>query len=381
MNSTPFYVFDRDEFAKRAAMIKAALGNIHLCFSIKANPFLLHRIPEGLDRVEVCSPGELEICIALGIDPSSIIYSGVMKEETDITRAITYGAGILTCESIRHARLESKVALSQGKKVDVILRLSSGNQFGMSLADIEYIISNPDEFKGISVIGLHYYSGTQKSLRKIKKDLDKIESAISTLDEKYGFKPELIEYGPGLCVYYFEPDWEEKEKAALDEAATVLKEFAKKYPLGIEMGRFLAASCGKYFTTVKDIKTQGDANYVILDGGIHHLNYFGQRMAMEVPPIRYATEGKKAPDEEVDYTLFGSLCTVADVLVREVRLPHLDIDDVLEFGHCGAYSMTEAPALFLSRFLPAIYAYSSDKGYELLRDHIPASDINKPVTE
>lgn len=381
MNSTPYYVFDTDEFAKRAAMIKAALGNIHLCFSIKANPFLLHRIPEGLDRVEVCSPGELEICIALGIDPSSIIYSGVMKEETDITRAITYGAGILTCESIRHARLESKVALFQGKKVDVILRLSSGNQFGMSLTDIEYIISNPDEFKGISVIGLHYYSGTQKSLRKIKKDLDKIESAISTLDEKYGFKPELIEYGPGLCVYYFEPDWEEKEKAALDEAATVLKEFAEKYPLGIEMGRFLAASCGKYFTTVKDIKTQGDANYVILDGGIHHLNYFGQRMAMEVPPIRYATEGKKAPDEEVDYTLFGSLCTVADVLVREVRLPHLDIDDVLEFGHCGAYSMTEAPALFLSRFLPAIYAYSSDKGYELLRDHIPASDINKPVTE
>ena len=381
MNSTPYYVFDTDEFAKRAAMIKAALGNIHLCFSIKANPFLLHRIPEGLDRVEVCSPGELEICIALGIDPSSIIYSGVMKEETDITRAITYGAGILTCESIRHARLESKVALLQGKKVDVILRLSSGNQFGMSLTDIEYIISNPDEFKGISVIGLHYYSGTQKSLRKIKKDLDKIESAISTLDEKYGFKPDLIEYGPGLCVYYFEPDWEEKEKAALDEAATVLKEFAEKYPLGIEMGRFLAASCGKYFTTVKDIKTQGDANYVILDGGIHHLNYFGQRMAMEVPPIRYATEGKKAPDEEVDYTLFGSLCTVADVLVREVRLPHLDIDDVLEFGHCGAYSMTEAPALFLSRFLPAIYAYSSDKGYELLRDHIPASDINKPVTE
>lgn len=381
MNSTPYYVFDTDEFAKRAAMIKAALGNIHLCFSIKANPFLLHRIPEGLDRVEVCSPGELEICIALGIDPSSIIYSGVMKEETDITRAITYGAGILTCESIRHAQLESKVALAQGKKVDVILRLSSGNQFGMSLTDIEYIISNPDEFKGISVIGLHYYSGTQKSLRKIKKDLDKIESAISTLDEKYGFKPELIEYGPGLCVYYFEPDWEEKEKAALDEASTVLKEFAEKYPLGIEMGRFLAASCGKYFTTVKDIKTQGDANYVILDGGIHHLNYFGQRMAMEVPPIRYATEGKKAPDEEVDYTLFGSLCTVADVLVREVRLPHLDIDDVLEFGHCGAYSMTEAPALFLSRFLPAIYAYSSDKGYELLRDHIPASDINKPVTE
>lgn len=59
------------------------------------------------------------------------------------------------------------------KKAQVILRLTSGNQFGMSLEDIEYIISHPDEFKGIMVIGIHYYSGTQKSLRKINKDLQK----------------------------------------------------------------------------------------------------------------------------------------------------------------------------------------------------------------
>ena len=46
MRQTPYYVFDTDEFAKRAAMIRAALDckggrRIPLCFSIKANPFLL----------------------------------------------------------------------------------------------------------------------------------------------------------------------------------------------------------------------------------------------------------------------------------------------------------------------------------------------------
>ena len=107
----------------------------------------------------------------------------------------------------------------------------------------------------------------------------------SGLKEKYGFEPQLVEYGPGLCVEYFEDDWQEKEKQSLDEAAEVLREFAVEYPLGIEMGRFLAASCGKYYTQVKDLKSTGDANYAILDGGIHHLNYFGQRMAMQVPPI------------------------------------------------------------------------------------------------
>ena len=402
MRQTPYYVFDTDEFAKRAATIRAALDckggrRIPLCFSIKANPFLLHRLPEGLDHVEVCSPGELEICIALGVKPESIIYSGVMKEKCDIERAVSYGAGILTCESIRHATLISEVMLEciqEGAheaefaetKAHVILRLTSGNQFGMSLEDIEYIISHPDEFKGITVMGIHYYSGTQKSLRKINKDLEKIKSALTGLKEKYGFEPQLVEYGPGLCVEYFEEDWQEREKQALDEAAEALREFAVEYPLGIEMGRFLAASCGKYYTQVKDLKSTGDANYAILDGGIHHLNYFGQRMAMQVPPIKvYAGEVSENEEKngveltelpDTDYTLCGSLCTVADVLVREVKLKKLELGDVLEFGHCGAYSVTEAPALFLSRQLPAIYAYSKECGYECLREHILAAEIN-----
>lgn len=402
MRQTPYYVFDTDEFAKRAAMIRAALDckggrRIPLCFSIKANPFLLHRLPEGLDHVEVCSPGELEICIALGVKPESIIYSGVMKEKCDIKRAVSYGAGILTCESIRHATLISEVmsecipdgaheAGSVETKAQVILRLTSGNQFGMSLEDIEYIISHPDEFKGIAVMGIHYYSGTQKSLRKINKDLEKIKSALTVLKEKYNFEPKLVEYGPGLCVEYFEEDWQEREKQSLDEAAEVLREFAEEYPLGIEMGRFLAASCGKYYTQVKDLKSTGDANYAILDGGIHHLNYFGQRMAMQVPSIKvYAGEVSENEEKtgveltelpDTDYTLCGSLCTVADVLVREVKLKKLELGDVLEFGHCGAYSVTEAPALFLSRQLPAIYAYSKEHGYECLRGHIPAAEIN-----
>ena len=402
MRQTPYYVFDTDEFAKRAAMIRAALDckggrRIPLCFSIKANPFLLHRLPAGLDHVEVCSPGELEICIALGVKPERIIYSGVMKEKCDIERAVSYGAGILTCESIRHAALISEVMLERmpegaheaefaETKTHVILRLTSGNQFGMSLEDIEYIISHPDEFKGIAVMGIHYYSGTKKSLRKINKDLEKIKSALTGLKEKYGFEPQLVEYGPGLCVEYFEDDWQEKEKQSLDEAAEVLREFAEEYPLGIEMGRFLAASCGKYYTQVEDLKSTGDANYAILDGGIHHLNYFGQRMAMQVPPIKvYAGEVSENEERtgvkftelpDTDYTLCGSLCTVADVLVREVKLKKLELGDVLEFGHCGAYSVTEAPALFLSRQLPAIYAYSKEYGYECLREHIPAAEIN-----
>lgn len=62
MRQTPYYVFDTDEFAKRAAMIRAALDckggrRIPLCFSIKANPFLLHRLAGGLRPCGGVQPG------------------------------------------------------------------------------------------------------------------------------------------------------------------------------------------------------------------------------------------------------------------------------------------------------------------------------------
>ena len=57
---TPCYVFDTDVFAKRAAAVKKAFGDrVGLCYSIKANPFLLAALPEEFSYIEVCSPGEL----------------------------------------------------------------------------------------------------------------------------------------------------------------------------------------------------------------------------------------------------------------------------------------------------------------------------------
>ena len=94
---TPYYVFNTEDFRKRVEYIKAALPEIPLVFSIKANPFLLtERLPEAITKVEVCSPGELSICERLSVPSENIIYSGVMKEITDIREAIRYGAGILT---------------------------------------------------------------------------------------------------------------------------------------------------------------------------------------------------------------------------------------------------------------------------------------------
>lgn len=372
---TPCYVFDTDVFEKRAERVKAAFGEgTGLCYSIKANPFLLERLPDVFDRIEVCSPGELEICRCAGALGDKIIFSGVNKTEKDIEAAFEYGVGIFTAESALHLELINKYAIAHGCKAKVILRLAHGSQFGIDESLLEEMIKTRDYFAGAEIIGLHYFTGTMKSKAKvIQKELLQLEELLERLDEQYGFKPEHIEYGTGLAVEYYKDFTQETDLALLDEAAVFVKDFAKKYPLTVEMGRFFAAECGSYMTGVMDIKTNSDINYIICDGGINQLNYYGQNMAMKIPPIELLDE-KEAEAEE--YCLCGSLCTTADILVRKVSLPALSLGDTLVFSKCGAYSVCEGIAVFLSRALPGVVTYSEKEGIRLARPLTDSFPLN-----
>ena len=67
---SPSYIFSEEEFASRAALVRESFGeDVNLCFSIKANPFLLGIMPDQISKVEVCSPGELDVCKSLNVPP------------------------------------------------------------------------------------------------------------------------------------------------------------------------------------------------------------------------------------------------------------------------------------------------------------------------
>ena len=75
------------------------------------------------------------------------------------------------------------------------------------------------------------------------------------------------------------------------------------------------------------------------------------------------------------YDICGSLCTINDVIVKEVPLQHPEVDDILVFMNVGAYSVTEGISLFLSRDLPRVYRKCGDS-LILLRDKIQTEDFN-----
>ena len=378
---TPTFVFDVREFWQRLDKIADIFGeDVRLCFAMKANPFLAAAAADHGERLEVCSPGELAICEDVGVSANQIVYSGVNKQASDIARAIAYRVGVLTAESKLHVELIEQCAQRANTKVDVLLRLNAGSQFGMSKDDLLEVIDRREQYPHLNIVGLHYFVGTQrKKLKHQIRELEKLRALIGELEIEHGFKVQRLEYGPGLAVPYFADDDFTDDLAPARELAPYIQELGRDVEGTVEMGRFFSASCGTYLTRVADLKENDGTNYCILDGGINHLTYAGQVMGLKVPVtanLSAMADAMRAQDTR-SWTLCGSLCTVNDVLVREVELDSLEMGDVLAFANAGAYSVTEGVHLFLSRTMPRV-VLRYDGGCELARDFIETSTLNTP---
>ncbi|WP_207654516.1 diaminopimelate decarboxylase family protein [Lacrimispora amygdalina] len=377
---TPFYLFNTDILTSRISDIRAALPtNTQLCFAMKANPFLVKDMENHVDYFEVCSPGEFHICERAGIDKKQIVMSGVYKNQKDMEYAIMRYADsiIFTVESYQHWQILSSCAEQEKKNIRVLLRLTSGNQFGMDEKSIRRIISEAP-YQYVEILGLQYFSGTQKKFgAKLKNELMMLDQLCTDLQNQYHFTVKKLEYGPGLPVCYFEGETNEEETMLL-ALASALCSLNFKGQVTLEMGRFIAASCGLYATSVVDLKTNNDQSYCIVDGGIHQLNYYGQMLAMKKPFITHY--GKKEGGLK-EWTVCGSLCTASDVLVRQYPLKGLEQGDLLVFQKTGAYSATEGMAMFLSRDLPLVLLYSEKEKFRVARPTLAADRFNYLYSE
>lgn len=391
---TPMYIFDKSAIKERVAAIRQILGDgVTVCYAMKANPFLVDVFKELDAHFEVCSPGEFAICEREHVDMSHIVLSGVNKELHDIEHAMDDcgGVGIYTIESRSQLDMINSCAGKRGITADVLLRVTSGNQFGLDEADIEDIAKNHQLYKNIRMRGLQCYSGTQKKKSEIyAKELEWLVDLSDRLCREYDVAFDELEYGPGLAYEYFGDAAYNNGFDELKTLSGMLKDSESRYHVTLEMGRYLASECGTYVTSIADIKVNKGQRYVIADGGINHVNYYGQAMAMKIPAYSYvAKDGTIIKDRNVSsklngsdderYTVCGSLCTVADVMVKNLPIGKPAIGDMIIFHNIGAYSVTEGIYLFLSRRMPLILAVDYDGGTlkeEVYRDVLCTDLIN-----
>ena len=197
---TPCFVFDEVQLEARMRAVREIVPKaVGLCYSIKANPFLISAMRGLVGTLEVCSPGELEICRQMGVPADMVLFSGVNKTKADVERAMDLGVTHFTCESPLHIRLIDEAARARGRVYPVLLRLTAGSQFGMDERDFFDALDRRADTPNIRIEGVHYFSGTQrKKLDSQRKELAMLAELTQKLKTAYSFETVRVEYGPGL---------------------------------------------------------------------------------------------------------------------------------------------------------------------------------------
>ena len=338
--NTPIYIFDIDKLKQRIQFLRDNLTKrLELCYAIKANTFIVKEINDDVERFNAAD---------------NFINSSLS-------------------ERVSAASFNNK-ARKHNVKLDVLLRLTSGNQFGINEEDIERIVSNKETYMNLNFVGIQYFSGTQKRTNKrLQKEIDYLDEFLERLEEKYNYEVEELEFGTGFPVHYFQGE-EFDEIGFLKEFSNGIDNMKYSGKIVIELGRSIAASCGYYLTKVVDKKTNKGQNYAILDGGIHHLVYYGQTMAMKFPHLEIYPSRENANSE--DWNLMGSLCTINDIIIKQYPVSNLQIGDMFLFKNTGAYCMTEGISLFLSRELPQVVLLRNGE-LHLVRKSFKTYTLNK----
>jgi len=379
---TPFYLFDIDELIQNVEQIQRLTGeSIHICYAMKANPFLVAALADRVNRIEACSVGEYDICRNQGIEPERIILSGVLKKREELEQIFRKEVAlpVITAESREQFLLISELTQKYGKNLRILLRLTSGNQFGMELGQVEELIIESLKNPYLKVAGLHYFSGTQKTdVDGMIHELFYLNGIYKEYKSRYGIELEEIEYGPGIFVEYFQKQKKWEVEAAFRKLRMCAENMGFCGTLTLELGRSLTAACGYYVTAIQELKKNGNTAYVIVDGGIHQMHYDGQIMGMKLPFYRQLPRKNRSGSY---WNVCGALCTVNDVLAKNMWLNEAQKGDLLIFEKTGAYSVTEGMAMFLSRELPGILLFRNKVGLIQFRPSLLTSLFHKPFLE
>ena len=380
---TPLYLFDLDTIRDRVQRFREAFRDeIELTYSMKTNPFLTLEMSRQVERIEVCSMGEFRICRDLEIPAEKLYISGVLKIREDLMEILEYGqdAARYTAESPLQLQMLSDWADAHGRTLRVYPRLTNGSQFGMDEDTITALIKDrAARFPHIEFAGIHFFSGTQKKkLKKHEKELQMLDAFFARLEKETGFKVPELEYGTGFAVSYFTDQKAEedlREPGPLAQFTQMVRDMQWKGIVTVEMGRAYAAECGMYVTTALDLKENDGKAVCLVDGGIHQINYDGQIKGMYKPEMSVIPADSSAAREQKEWTVYGSLCTMNDVLCRGFD-ETVGLGDRIVFHRTGAYSFYEGMSLFLSHEFPAVVLYGEKEGFIPVRTQIQSYTLN-----
>ena len=367
IGSTPFFAYDRRLLTERIALLRRTLPReINLSYAVKANPMpaVVQHLSSLVNSFDVASSGEMRIALDTPMPASRVSFAGPAKTVAELTQAVAAGVTIELESATEAQRVITIGQRSERPRVAVRvnpnfaikgsgMRMGGGpQQFGIDSEAVPELIGTLSK-ADIDILGFHVFAGSQNlRAETICEAQRKTVELVTALSETMPTPVRYLNLGGGFGIPYFDKD-ESLDLAAIgvNLAELVDGPIKSKFPearLVIELGRYIVGECGVYVTRVVDCKQSRGKQFVIVDGGLHHQlaasGNFGQVIRRNYP-LAIGNRMKSPATETAN--IVGCLCTPLDLLGDNVRVPKIEIDDLVVMFQAGAYGLTASPTAFL----------------------------------
>jgi len=346
---TPLFIYDSGLMKERYnAFIEATChlkGNIH--YAVKANDALsiisyFAKLGCGADIVSI---GEFKKCIAAGVSPKKIIFSGVGKENSEIEFTLKNNILQFNIESEEELDDIHKIASKLKISANICLRvnpniapnthkkISTGEKstkFGINFENVVSIYQKLHDLDYINPVGLAVHIGSQifdfdffyqaySNLKNLADDLKKQKFSVPSLD-----------LGGGIGINYnnnIPPDFSKYKKIISDLF------IQSDYNLSFEPGRSLIAEAGILVTKVIRNKKTNNKKFIIVDAAMNNL----------IRPTLYdAFHGIEPVNKNNNHTItadiVGPICETGDYIALNREINNVENNELLAIRTTGAYS-------------------------------------------
>ena len=367
---TPLFVYSKasmlDALAAYQRGFAGRKARVH--YAMKANSSLgvLQVFAQAGCGFDIVSGGELDRVIAAGGDPKLVIFSGVGKTRTEMTKALQAGVGCFNVESEAELEVLSDVAVTIGKTANVSLRVNpnvdpqthpyistglKGSKFGVAHDRTLVTYQRAAALPGLKVVGIDCHIGSQIVLESPYLDaVDRMLDLVESI-EAAGIPIHHLDFGGGLGINYngetppAADDLWHKLLAKLDERG-----FGQRQ-LMIEPGRSLVGNAGICVTEVLYLKPGEQKNFCIIDAAMNDLPRPAMYQAYHAI-INIATQAintrstgtnntESTDTPSVIYDVVGPVCESGDWIGRD-RALNIKQGDLLAVLSAGAYCMSMA---------------------------------------
>lgn len=342
----PFYIYQTNviqENCKIFNQISYPEKAIHFASMANAHPDFLKIIKDEKINIFVNSPLHLNAALNAGFRGKEIIYtaSGLSEEIM-----LMIGKHDLQVNLDSLNQLMQWTKLFPEKKVgircnigDAVKPFSSHagafigkeSRLGFTADDMAKI---PDK---TIINGLHLYAGT---------DITDIDYLIACYEElaKLALDFPEIEYlnlGGGFAVnedgeHNFDFGTYSKKVTELMERISAQKR--KRIKMILEPGRMIGGNAGYFVCRVTDIKNRTDKTLVGVNASTVQFSRPLLYPDEAKHPISIIRNGKQITDLKTqNTTVFGCSTYSRDIFAHDVRLPELEINDIVIFENAGSY--------------------------------------------